>query len=309
MSAISPGTERLIYRGEAPSALDADASINALSGNLEFPLTYGYANVGTVEAVGHNVSGHWKDRRVFSFQPHTSHFVTSPENLIPLPESASFADGLMIPSLETAVNLVMDGHPVLGEQVVLFGQGVVGLLTTRLLGRHPVTCYTVEPSPDRRSMSEQWQADRSFHPVDDQAALNAVLGFSDPEGRQREGADLVYELSGNPSALNDALSLTGFGGRVIIGSWYGTKEVSLQLGGRFHRSRVQLKSSQVSTIDPMYQGRWTKERRMDVVLNLLTSLQPGAVVSDTFAVEEAPRAYRLLDDKDSDILQPVLQFT
>jgi len=43
--------------------------------------------------------------------------------------------------------------------------------------------------------------------------------------------DISFGLTGNPAALADALDLTGEAGQVIIGSWYGIKEVSLELGG------------------------------------------------------------------------------
>lgn len=312
MSAVSPGTERLLYRGDAPSTLQADTEIDSLSGDLEFPLTYGYSAVGRVEKCGTGVTDRWAGRRVFAFQPHTSHFITTPAQLIPLPEEVSVADGTMIPNVETAVNLVMDGRPMIGERVAVFGQGVVGLLTTALLSRHPVACYTIEPISARRRLSAEWGADRSFDPAEDWDLLLDVLNVSASasqiENSDFEGADLVYELTGTPSVLDDAISITGFDGRVVIGSWYGEKDVSLQLGGRFHRSRIQLKSSQVSTVDPNYQGRWTKSRRMSVVLNVLASLQPGDLVTESRPVEEAPSIYRRLDAKDKEILQPVFRY-
>ncbi len=43
VSAISPGTEMLIYRGQAPDEMAADSSIGALTGSLSFPLKYGYS--------------------------------------------------------------------------------------------------------------------------------------------------------------------------------------------------------------------------------------------------------------------------
>ena len=38
-------------------------------------------------------------------------------------------------NLETALNVVLDAAPRLGERVAVFGQGVVGLLVTQLLRR------------------------------------------------------------------------------------------------------------------------------------------------------------------------------
>ena len=52
--------------------------------------------------------------------------------------------------------------------------------------------------------------------------------------------DLTFELSGSPSALNDAIALTAFSGRIVIGSWYGQKRAEIDLGGAFHRSRIKV---------------------------------------------------------------------
>jgi len=54
-----------------------------------------------------------------------------------------------------------------------------------------------------------------------------------------------------------------YSGRVVIGSWYGSKPVQLDLGGAFHRSRIRLISSQVSSLAPELSGRWDKSRRFE----------------------------------------------
>jgi threonine dehydrogenase-like Zn-dependent dehydrogenase len=82
------------------------------------------------------------------------------------------------------------------------------------------------------------------------------LDSGKPDFRERAlrtldpGADLTFELSGNPLALNNAIALTRFSGRIVIGSWYGEKQMDINLGGTFHRSRIKLISSQVSSISP-----------------------------------------------------------
>ncbi|MFB6271867.1 MAG: hypothetical protein ABEL51_03130 [Salinibacter sp.] len=91
-SAISPGTERLVYQGQAPRGLAADASIDALQGeDLTFPISYGYACAGVVDEVGAEVDAEWHGARVFAFQPHVSRFVTSPESLVRVPDSVSWS--------------------------------------------------------------------------------------------------------------------------------------------------------------------------------------------------------------------------
>ncbi len=53
-------------------------------------------------------------RRVFAFQPHTSHFAATPADLLPVPDGLRLEQSVMVPSMETAVNLVMDGGHSLG---------------------------------------------------------------------------------------------------------------------------------------------------------------------------------------------------
>jgi 2-desacetyl-2-hydroxyethyl bacteriochlorophyllide A dehydrogenase len=299
-SAISPGTERLVYQGNAPADLEADAAIEALQGDtLSYPISYGYACVGEVEALGPGVDDSWEGASVFSFQPHVSRFVASTDAVVRLPDSVDRADAVMIPSLETAVNLVMDGRPMIGETVLVFGQGVVGLLTTHLLADHPLgALVAVEPDAARRATAEA-------------AGAQALAAVDDWEGGEAAHtsarADLVYELTGRPAVLDEAVQSTGFAGRVIVGSWYGTKAAPIDLGSHFHRSRMRIVSSQVSTIDPSLRGRWTKDRRMSVVLDLLDAVAPSRLVSDRFAVEEAPSVYRELAAETS-MLQPIFTY-
>ena len=62
VSAISPGTELLLYRGEMPDSLPADVSIDALEGDLSYPARYGYAAVGDVIDAGSAVDDAWVGR-------------------------------------------------------------------------------------------------------------------------------------------------------------------------------------------------------------------------------------------------------
>ena len=118
----------------------------------------------------------------------------------------------------------------------------------------------------------------------------------------------LVELSGSPSALNDAIALTGFGGRVVIGSWYGEKQAILDLGGEFHRSRIKLISSQVSTIAPELSGRWDKGRRFQVAWDALERIHPEKWITHRFPLDEAAQAYSLLDKNPEETIQIILQY-
>ncbi len=307
LSAISPGTEMLIYRGQMPSGMAADETLAALRGDLTYPLKYGYAAVGEVVDLGPGVASDWFGRLVFAFQPHQRCFVASVTALHPLPDDVPPERAVLLPNMETAVNLLMDGAPLIGERVVVLGQGVVGLLTTALLARFPLAALvTFDRYPLRRQMGLDLGATLSLDPL----ASDAVEAARAHLGAQGfyDGADLTYEVSGNPQALDLALQLTGFAGRVILGSWYGTKRAALDLGGRFHRSRIRLISSQVSTLAPEHTARWDKARRLDVAWQMLRDLPPIAWITHRIPFDQAEQAYRLVDEHPEEALQVVLTY-
>ncbi len=295
-SAISPGTELLVYRDKVPADLEIDETINALDGTLSYPLQYGYAAVGRVTATGADVDDDWEGQRVFSFHPHESHFLATPADLIPVdygPRRAAF-----LANAEAAINFVMDGRPRVGERAVVFGQGTVGLLTTALLAQFPLeSLVTVDYYERRRAVSEALGAD---------AAVGSVEAVADHlEG---DGADVTFEVSGNPDALEDAIDVTGYAGQVVVGSWYGSKPTTLELGGAYHRSHIRVRSSQVSRVDPDHAGRWDKSRRLDLVRRRLGNLETDRLVTHEFPVEQAGEAYGLLDESPEESICVLLTY-
>jgi threonine dehydrogenase-like Zn-dependent dehydrogenase len=119
---------------------------------------------------------------------------------------------------------------------------------------------------------------------------------------------LTYELSGNPAALDQAIAVTGFNGRIVIGSWYGQKRADLNLGGGFHRSRIRLISSQVSSIAPEWGGRWSKGRRLRVAWQMLQHVRPVHLITHRFPLEQASDAYALLDQHPEEAIQVLLTY-
>jgi len=291
LSGISPGTELLVYRGEVPADLLTDETIDTLDGTFSYPVQYGYAAVGRVTATGEGVDDDWLDRRVFAFNPHESHFLAEPSTLVPTTLPAERA--LFIPNAEAAVNFAMDARPRIGARVVVFGQGPVGLLTTAILSSFPLSSLvTVDPYGSRRALSESLGADRSVAPGD--------LGIDD--------ADITFELSGNPTALDDAIDATGYAGQVVVGSWYGTKDVTLALDSDYHRSHIRVRSSQVSRIDPDHADRWDKDRRLDVVRARLADIDLSDVLTHEIPIDRTAEAYRLLDERPDDAVQVALTY-
>jgi 2-desacetyl-2-hydroxyethyl bacteriochlorophyllide A dehydrogenase len=307
LSAISSGTEMLVYRGQFPPKLPVDKNITKLAHEFRYPLKYGYTTIGRVVETGPTVSKNWLDRMVFCFHPHESHFVARQDQLIPVPADIDPEDALFLPNMESAVNFLMDGRPIIGEAVVVFGQGVVGLLATAQLATLPVSCLvTLDKWSLRRKKSLAVGAHFTWDPAapDLQDELAAIC-----ESRSgNKNADLIYELSGNPAALNQAVDIAGFGTRIVIGSWYGTKKATLDLGAGFHRNRIRFISSQVSTLAPEFSGRWSKDRRLNVAWEMIRRLKPADFITHRFDIHRAREAYELLNERPAEAIQVVLAY-
>ena len=297
-SAISHGTELLVYHGEAPVDLALD--LPTLAGSFGFPLKYGYASVGHVVDVGADVAGITAGDLVFALHPHQSVFVVPAAMAIPLPDGLDPLLGVFTANLETAVNVLLDTPLRLGEVVTVFGQGTVGLLITQLLRRAGCgRVVVVDPLPQRRDLARRLGADAALAPEEN--VVHQVRALT--RGR---GADTAIEVSGNPRALQSALDVVADEGTVVAVSWYGTKPVPLALGGHFHRGRVRIRSSQVGRLDPALAPRWDAARRQELVAEMLPRLRLAELITHRLPFREAPAAFRLIAEHPESTVQVVL---
>lgn len=302
-SAISHGTEMLVYRGEVPRDLQLDLMIPTMEGSYGFPIKYGYASVGRVIEAGRGVGHLNEGDLVFAFNPHETDY-TIPDTLaVTLPEETDPQDAVFFANLETALNALLDVRPVLGERVVIFGQGVVGLLITRLARRAGAGLIIVaDLFARRRALGVALGATLALDPADGDVAARVF------EATGGAGADVVIEASGQPEALNEAIKSTAVEGRVVVVSWYGTKRADLDLGSAFHRNRITIKSSQVSNMETSIMPRWTNARRRELALSYLSEFRPGELISHRFQLEDAASAYRLIDERPEEAVQVILDF-
>jgi threonine dehydrogenase-like Zn-dependent dehydrogenase len=82
----------------------------------------------------------------------------------------------------------------------------------------------------------------------------------------------------------------------------------MDLGGRFHRSRIQIVSSQVSTMPPALTGRWTKSRRLNLALAMIEDVRPASLITHRFHVSQAAEAYELLHAHPDEAIQVILTY-
>lgn len=308
-SALSPGTESMIFQGLFPLDLDQDLTIKSLNEPFCYPFRYGYSLVGRVVEKGNGVNSEWLDREVFAFHPHQDYALVSATDCLPIPEGIETPDALFLPSMESAVNFAMDARPSLGEKIMLFGQGIVGLLTTALLADFPLSLLiAADPLEYRRQHSLSLGATDAIDSADAASWAHLKKTVSADSSAVGDGFDTALELSGNLNALNQAIEITGFSGKIVIGSWYGSASFPVNLGSHYHRRRLQLISSQVSTLGPSLSGRWTKERRIGLVWRSINRINPKNLISHRFPFQACQEAFELTAQRHDNVLQAIFEY-
>jgi 2-desacetyl-2-hydroxyethyl bacteriochlorophyllide A dehydrogenase len=294
-SGISGGTEMLAYRGELDSRIPKDETLDRLAGSFEYPFTYGYSAVGSVEASRSDLG---EGERVFAFHPHQTRFVVTAADVLSIGESDPRA-ATLFPLVETALQISLDTGIRYCEVAAVVGLGPVGVLTAILLARSGAVVVGSDPKPWRREVAQACGLDA----VEPEGLADAVRAAT--RGR---GADFIVEATGNPEALGESLGLLATEGVAIVASWYGLKPVTLPLGAEFHRRRLEIRSSQVSTTG---RGavRWDRRRRLETTQALLDELPLSCLASHTFPLERAPEAYAAIDRGDVGVVHVALAYS
>lgn len=283
--AISRGTERLVQAGRVPASEHDRMRAPFMGGTFPFPVKYGYATVGRVEAGPAQLQG----QVVFSLHPHQSLFTVPVEAVFALPADVPPRRAVLAPNMETALNAVWDGAPGPADRIAIVGGGLVGLLVAYLCARLPGADVTVVDIAAGRA----------------EPAHAVGAGFASP-GSAPEDCDLVFHASGTATGLATALRLAGEEASIVELSWYGSGDVAAPLGEAFHSRRLRLVSSQVGKVAPSHRPRWTHVRRLSAALALLKDPVLDALLAPAAAFEELPAKLPSVFAADSTVVcQPI----
>jgi len=277
---ISHGSESHLYRNTFPQGKTQDG-ISGIDKVMEYPIKYGYMNAGLTS----------KGERVFAFFPHQDRFFYPSEELIYFPETTDFEDIVLYPSVETAYTVVLDAAPLPGDRILIIGQGMIGLLVSEILTKFTgLHAAALEPDPYRRRLSANLgmqSADPSTFTQDEQSTSIRQLF----QGRL---PDKIINLSGSEQGLQIAIDSAGFETLIIEASWHGNRPLELNLGENFHRKRLTIRSSQVSTLASQLGRRWNRDRRTAEVKQWLQHIGPSKYVTHRFPLSQAEEAYHLI---------------
>ena len=295
-SGISGGTEMLAYRGEVDPEFALDETLDTLGGTFAYPFSYGYSVVGRVERSRGRIP---QGARVFAFHAHQDLLVVGERDVVAL-DGENPRRATLLPLVETALQVCLDAGPRLAEPVAVIGLGCVGALTGALLARAGARVIGSEPQEGRRRAAERLGVE-AVAPESLAARLDAVT-----DGR---GVPLLIEASGRPELLAASLGLLAHEGTALVCSWYGTKPAPLPLGADFHRRRLVIRSTQVSTIPAHLAARWDRRRRREAARTLLSELPLEALTTHEFPFERAPDAYAAVAGEAPDLIHAALRYS
>jgi threonine dehydrogenase-like Zn-dependent dehydrogenase len=267
-SGLSRGTERLVFEGRVPKSEWERMRAPAQAGDFPFPVKYGYAAVGEVEAGPKQLI----KQRVFALYPHQDRFVVPATEVVAIPKGVPVRRAVLTANLETALNILWDGNALPGDRIVIIGSGIVGLLVAALAARLPGAEVTAV------------DVDSARGPI----AARLGVAFADPSSAPR-GADLVIHTSATEAGLSLALECAGDEATIVEASWHGENACKVSLGGAFHSRRLKLISSQVGDIACSRRPRWTRRRRLETAARLLADERLDVLLGEEIPFAELPQ--------------------
>jgi len=255
---LSRGTERLVLEGRVPESERARMRAPFQVGEFPFPVRYGYATVGIVEAGPEALLG----RHVFALHPHQTRFRLPAEALVPLPAGVPPERAVLAANAETALNAIWDAELAPGARVLVVGAGLLGCLIAGLLsGKDHVEVDVADIAPRRaETLSE----------------FNVTVLSPTQVG---DGYVVAFHSSATPAGLATALDALAFEGEVIELSWFGDAAVPVPLGGAFHARRLTIRSSQVGAVARPRRASTSHRDRLAAALEALDDPRFDALVT------------------------------
>jgi len=224
------------------SGVSIGTEFAVLKGKLDwgpFPLVTGYQGVGIVEQAGSSVTEFSVDDRVYyransqitstggttftcASGAHCSHAVTDVDGSHAaerLPDGADEESASMFVMPAVGLNGVDTANPRMGDTVVVYGSGLIGLGVIAACSHRGCVVVAVDIEGDRLEIAKRMGADHVIN------LENADIGQR-IEDIAPGGADVVFEATGIPDCIDPAISLCRREGKFILQGNYGAKPIS-----------------------------------------------------------------------------------
>jgi threonine dehydrogenase-like Zn-dependent dehydrogenase len=296
LGAVSAGTESAWYFGTDPQ-LDADYRAVRFD-RPTFPRTLGYEKVAEVTAVGPAVTSLIVGQRVTAYYGHAEEFVLPAARVVPVPVDVSDEQAVFSTLMTVAAHAVRRSRLAVGDDVVITGQGVVGLLTliaARLAGANRIVVS--DRATARLSFARQFGADLAWNGGEG-SFVDAVRGKFGPSG-----FDVAFECSSSYEALADAMALLKRNGRMtVVSQLKGRLPAHPVFGVEFHLGELEMISTDGGG-DRLRLTEW-----------FFGALRRGAIKSieslatDRVRFTELPRAFELIEREPERVIKVLVTY-
>jgi 2-desacetyl-2-hydroxyethyl bacteriochlorophyllide A dehydrogenase len=298
VTAISAGTELRVYRTIPVD--DAGLFIHETR-PFALPVENGYSMVGEIVEVGAQVDGLAVGQRVFVSEPHKEFVAVSATAVVPLADEIPDEEAALLRILEVAHNGLRQGHPPVGGDVAVIGQGVVGLSITAYAEAFGMRTVVIDKNENRLAIAREVGALLALNPTEDRVAEQVVELFDNA------GADVTYEATSKWAGIRTAMEVTRNDGVVVIVSRNTEKPDFNPIGHPFLGKRLNVVTS------CSYQSedhRWSQKRSLALTLDLLTRrrLNVAPILTHEFAWHELPSVYERLDEGDRSIVGTTIRW-
>jgi len=308
-SGVSAGTELTAYRGTNPYLSGTwdpqERMFQAGAPTFAYPVEgWGYSEVGEIVEVADDVRDWSVGQVVYGIWGHRSDAVVPVVRLRGTLAPEAALTGCFARVGAVALNAVLAGSVSLGDRVAVFGQGVIGLMATRLAVLSGAEVVAVDAVGERLERALGLGAVQTVDARVDGGAGAVVRRWSGG------GVDSAIELSGVVAALHQAVRSVVVDGTVVASGFYQGGAEALRLGEEFHHNRVRIVASQISGTPVALGGRWDQARLVSTVMGLIDNgrLDVLPLVTDVVDAGDVGGVFARLDAGDPTILQAVLRF-
>lgn len=268
----------------------------------------GYSGAGVIVSVGRNVRTlSVGDRVAYAGAPHAEYVAVNENLAARIPEGVSFSDAAFGAVACIAMHGVRLGEPSLGENCVVLGLGLVGLLVAQFARASGLKVLGLEPNQYRRDVARELGFTQVIDPGVTDKLRQTIHFFT--EG---VGADIIYLCAGTKDSAitNQAIACCRDRGRVIMIGDMGLdleraplfeKELDFKVSRSYGPGRYDKNYEEKNLDYPIGYVRWTEQRNLSLFLDMIQRGEIGVdkMVSAEFPVENAPDAYSTLVDKDA----------
>ena len=328
MTLISAGTEKMLVGFGKASYIDkarqqpervqmvldkvaTDGFINtfdAVRSKLSQPLPLGYSNVGIVQQISPGVTEFRVGDRVVSNGPHAD-VITVKKNLCAVvPDNVDNEAAVFTVVGSISLQGVRLAEPTIGEAFVVFGAGLIGLLTIQVLRANGCRVLAIDVDDEKLALAEQFGAE-VFNPKSGKDVLNYSSEFS--RGRGVDGVIIAASSQSN-DLVKQAAKMCRKRGRIVLIGVVGLsldradfyeKEISFQVSCSYGPGRYDKNYEDLGMDYPIGYVRWTEQRNFEAFLDLLATgaVDTQPLISSRFEFCDAVAAYDELISNSSSI--------